>query len=206
VWLDGQLAWVRELAVSARGLRDAVAGKNTVSAADCAAEFRGEIASVQQDSGGRDPLEGPGDTLRIRVRLAPKPPGTREPIVVTGGTGYADILMLEYVDEQTIRFGLDHWGAPLRMSNPLRIDYARPHELEISMTSLDTVEDATTTPGFRPGRLRLKLDGTQVWEETGDFFIVENGDFAVGRNSIGGTTCAPWFSGDILSAERVVRE
>ena len=179
---------------------------NTVNAPHCAAQFRGEIASLSHDATGRDPLEGPGDTLRVRVRLAPKPPGTREPIVVTGGTGCADILMVEYVDGESLRFGLDHWGAPTRMSKPVPFDYSVPHELEISMSSLETVKDASTLAAARTGRLRLKVDGTEVWQETGEFFFAEADEVAIGRNAVGGTTCASWFSGDILSAERVVRE
>ena len=206
VWLDGQLIWAPGIAIAAGDLGDVVAGRNTVGAPQCATEFRGEITNVQQDAGGRDPLEGPGDTLRIRLRLVPQPRGTREPIVVTGGTGYADTLMVEYVDGQSVRFGLDHWGAPMRMSKPVHFDYSVPHDLEISMSSLEAVEDAPALAEFRSGRLRLKVDGREVWEDTSEFFVTEPGEMAIGRNAVGATTCAPWFSGDILSAERVVRE
>jgi hypothetical protein len=206
IWLDGSLAWVRELVGTSPATRTITVGKNIVDAPDCAAAFGGEIVSVQENSTTRDPLEAGGDSLRVRLQFPQKPAAGREPIVVTGCTGQGDILMVEYVDNQTIRFALDHWGSPLRFSSPIKIDYAKNHELEITMSSLDAVDDVSMTPGFHSGRLRLKMNGVLVWDESAEFYFTEPGELSIGRNNIGGTTCAPAFGGDILAADRIRRE
>jgi hypothetical protein len=206
LWFDGQLVWVREVGASAPFTRPGVIGKNIVNAPEVSATFRGEIFSVQQDPAGRDPLQAGGDTLRARLRFPIGQAGKREPLVVTGSTGQADLLVVEYVDEQTIRFGLDHWGSPIRMSPPCAVDYANVHELEIAMAPLDTVADAAANPETRSGRLRLTLNGSVVWEDSAEFFPAERGEVTFGRNSVGGTNCGPNFTGEVLDVSRMVRE
>jgi hypothetical protein len=203
--LDGELMWARDVEWP-RGSTAISPGQNRAGVADCATEFGGEIINVQQSPNGIDPLVAKGDTLRLRVRLPSGRTGNREPLVVAGRSGGGDMLMVEYVDHQSVRFALDHWGAPMRVSKPVRLDFAAPHELEIAMTSLATFEDATLVRSGRWGRVQLKLDGSLVWEEEGDFFTVEPEEVFVGRNPIGGTSCGPRFTGDVLLAERVVRE
>jgi hypothetical protein len=205
LWLDGQLVWVHQIKTSAPLNQAIVIGKNSVNAPEFTSQFRGEILSVQQDAAGHDPLQGGGDTLRARL-LFPKRPGTREPLVVTGSTGRADFLVVEYVDDQTIRFGLDHWGSPMRTSKPCRIDYAQVQALEIAMTSLDTVEDAAVNPETISGRVQLTLNGEGVWEEAADFFTTERGEVSFGRNTVGGTNCERTFTGEAFDVMRVVRE
>ena len=114
--------------------------------------------------------------------------------------------MVEYIDAQTLRFALDHWGSPMQVSQPVRMDFARPHDLEISMTSLATFPDATLVHEVQWGRVRLAVDGEPTWEQGENFFSAEAEEVAIGRNPIGGTSCGPVFTGDVLSAERVVRE
>ena len=74
------------------------------------------------------------------------------------------------------------------------------------MTSLAMFEDATTVRDSRWGRLQLKVDDAVVWEVEADFYAAEREEIAVGRNPIGGTSCGPAFTGDVLAAERVGRE
>jgi hypothetical protein len=162
------------------------------------------------DAPGTAPIEssfaGKGDTLRLRVRLSAQPPGTREPLVVTGRTGAGELLALEHLAGGEVRFVLDSWGRPLRSSRPLRADYGQPRDLEITLGALATVDDATALRGAHAGPLRVKVDGAAVWEERSDYHVAEHAEVHVGRNPLGGTSCGPVFSGEILSAERVARE
>ena len=88
-------------------------------------------------------LSGPGDTLGLSVRLpAARPVGRREPLVVTGRTGAGDLLLIEYLKNEEVRFALDHWGSPLRESPPVRLAPDQTHQLEITLDSLAAVEDA----------------------------------------------------------------
>jgi hypothetical protein len=100
---------------------------------------------------------------------------------------------------------LDNWGAPMRKSQPVTIDYLQTHTLEITMGSLAVVDDATLVQPIELGRVRLKIDDVQVWDEPAYFFAAEPEEIAVGRNPIGGTASGPLFSGEILRAARVVR-
>jgi hypothetical protein len=206
LWLDGELVFARAVGWAAGVLPDITAGKNEWGFANCATAFTGEIFSVQPGSRGVDALVGKGDTLRMRVRLPANRHGSREPLIVTGRNGAGDMLMIEYVDAQTVLFALDHWGAPMQVSKPWRIDFAQSHDFEISMPSLATFDDATLVREARWGRLRLLVDGALAWEQEANFYSTEPGEITVGRNPIGGTSAGPIFTGDVLSAERIVRE
>ena len=94
----------------------------------------------------------------------------------------------------------------MHVSQPLRLDFSQPHEFNITMTSLATFADATVMREVRWGRLRLVVDGALAWEQEENFFSAEADEIAVGRNPIGGTSCGPGFTGDVLLAERVARE
>lgn len=153
-----------------------------------------------------DPLDGAGDTLRLRVRFPTGRGGQREPLVVTGKPGAGDIVLVEYVDERTARLGLDNWGAPLRRSAPFPIKPGEVYELVITMASLRQVPDATLVAASVRGRVHVTVDGVVVWDEESDFYPAEAGEVVVGRNAIGGSTCGPQFTGELRSVERVGRE
>ncbi len=175
----------------------------------------GEVRVARMDAWRRvaptaeDPptsLPGNSDTLRLRVRLRPQPPGTREPLVVTGRSGAGELILLEHLGHDEVRFVLDSWGSPPRASAALRIDFAAEHELRITHGSLATVDDAAAARPGGAAPVRVVVDGKLVWEDRAEFHPAEHGEVHVGRNPIGGTSCGPVFSGEILAAERVARE
>jgi hypothetical protein len=206
VRVDGRLAWAPEAGAGMRFPTAVAVGSNVISVPECAPQFRGEMFSVQEDSRGRDPLIAPGDTLRLKLKLPVPRPSGREPIVVTGRTHAGDLLLIEYLDQQRLRFVWDHWGAAERMSPTLHVEETKLHELEISMRALATVADANEGGIAETGRLRVMFNDAVVWEERGEFFRAEPAEIAIGRNPIGGTSGGPAFSGEIRSVERVVRE
>lgn len=205
LWIDGELASARRS--TWRGEASSViAGRNPHAVEGCAEAYAGEVFSLQTGAAGEDPLVGRGDTVRLRVRLpANRPPG-REPLVVTGRSGGGDMLMIEYPDPDTVRFAVDHWGAPLQTSAPVHWPKEGAHDLEITMTSLQPFEDASLVREVRWGAAEVKLDGKSVWRIEGDFYAAEPVELALGRNPIGGTSCGPVFTGDVLAAERVRRD
>ncbi|MSU51655.1 MAG: hypothetical protein EXS37_21620 [Opitutus sp.] len=203
--LDGTIMFSRDVSWPERD-GALVAGRNVHDEPGCAPLFTGKLHNVQRSADGRDPLEGPGDTLKLRVLLPQGRAGASEPLVVTGRHGGGDLLMIEYVDVQTVRFALDHWGSATLRSEPVRIDPARPHDFEISLTSLVPPVSITSTPHIGKGRVSVGVDGTRVWEAETVLFTIPAGEFAIGRNPIGGTAGGPRFTGDVLVAERVVRD
>ena len=152
------------------------------------------------------PYAGKGDTLRLRVQLVGQPAGTREPLVVTGRTGAGELLVVEHLAPGEIRFVLDSWGQPVRASRLVRVEADKPHEIDVTLGALATVDDATVLRGAHAGPLRVKVNGEVVWEERSDYHVAEHAEVYVGRNPIGGTSCGLRFSGAILTAERVARE
>jgi hypothetical protein len=177
-----------------------------------APRFRGELAAVRRvalraaEYAAPAPLEGPGDTLRLRVRFPAGPAGTREPLVVTGAFGAADLLLVEYLPDGHLRFALDHWGSPLRASPPVPLRAGGTQEIEVTLGSLRTVPDATLAGVVPSGRVRVVVNGKVVWEEASQLFPAEAGEIYVGRNPVGGTSAGPVFTGELLEVTRVVRE
>jgi hypothetical protein len=206
VWLDSVIAWSFEESGGRGAVEPIVAGRAPRTIADCAAEFGGKIFQTQIAANGIDPLAGSGSKLRMRVQFPTPRAGQRDPLLVTGRHGAGEMLMADYIDAQTMRFGLDHWGAPMRLSPPVRVDFSQAHEIEIDLLSLETVPDATLVRAEKFGRVQVKLDGAMVWSHETDLATVEPEEVAVGRNPIGGTSCGPRFTGDILFAERVAPE
>jgi hypothetical protein len=202
---DAELIWSEEVLWLGREPGGVAVGKNRNDIPGCAAEFSGTIFSAQHDWSGRDPLTQPGN-LRLQVRLPAAVPGQRDPLVVTGRGGAGDVLIIEYMDAGTVRFGWDHWGTPMIHSDPVALDFARRHTLDIAMASLRNVADATSRRHPGEGTLMVAVDGRRIWEHAGLFFPAEAAEVVVGRNPIGATTCGPVFSGEILSARRIARE
>jgi hypothetical protein len=155
---------------------------------------------------GRDPLDGPGDTLRLRLRLPAGRPGTREPLIVAGTTGAADMLLVEYQAGGRVRFAHDHWGSPLRLGPPVALPAGEAFDLGVTMYCLQVVPDATLVGHVPPGRIRLTVNGAVVWDEEAWFYPAEAGEIYLGRNPLGGTSGGPIFTGEILSAARAARE
>jgi hypothetical protein len=205
LWLDAQLVFAPVLPWDEGATSNVAVGQDAIGIADCARTFGGTLFSEQTDRQGRDPLQGRGP-LRLRTRLPTNRAGQREPLVVTGLTGQGDILLIEYMDAQTVRFGWDHWGAPLVVSEAVPVDFAAEHRIDVAMESLQTVADAALSRELRSGHISVAIDGRRVWEHAGLFFPAEAEEVSVGRNPIGGTVCGPVFGGEILAAERVPRE
>jgi hypothetical protein len=204
VWCDADLVWTREIQSNIPAPSVITFGQNPNAVPGCASGFGGTIFSAQHDEAGRDPLERRGD-LRMQVRLREGRAGQRDPLVVTGRSGRGDMLIIEYVDAHTVRFGLDHWGTPMVFSEPVAVDFAQRHTIDVSMPSLQAVTDATVRD-LVSGKMTVTFDGTRIWRQAGFFFPAEAPEVAIGRNPIGGTSCGPVFTGDVLSARRIVRE
>lgn len=200
--LDGTLLLARDVRWPERE-GTLVAGRNVIGEPRCAPLFTGRLHSVQRSPDGRDPLAGAGGTLRLRVQLPRGRAGAQEPLVVTGRNGAGDILLIEYLDDQSVRFALDHWGSPLVASEPVRLDFGRPLDLEIRLGSLVAPEAGVPARPERPGRVGVAVNGAWVWDREAWFYAADPQELAIGSNPIGGTTGGPRFSGDVLAAERV---
>jgi len=204
--LDGMIIAVRETAWL-EGKATHVVGRNVSGERGCAPDFTGVVHQVQRSADGRDPLVATaGDTVRLRLRLPAKVvAGAKDPLVVTGRTGAGDFLMVEYVDGQTVRFVLDHWGGGAMTSGPVKVDFAHVHDWEIALESLAPPPAGRPVRQERRGNVRVRVNGAEVWNQRLALYATEADAVAIGRNPIGGTSCGPEFTGTLLSAERMTR-
>ena len=169
------------------------------------AKFTGRILSrriLTGRAGSLADLDGTGHIF-LKLRFPPaKPPGTSEPLVVTGQTGRGDILFVRYVDAGHVVFGMDHWAYGGPVTNPLPINYHEAHRVEIRLGSLYSDQKPGGTAGQPRQRMELKLDGTVVLQGAVDFYPATGGQKYFGRNPIGGSTAGAQFTGQIVDIWR----
>jgi len=161
-----------------------------------------------------EPFVGAGrqaGPLRIEFTLPQGRTGKLEPLVVTGWSFRADFLYIFYKDERRIQIGFEHtsYGGP--MSPPLRVDYDRPHVLEVDFGSLYPPKEHPHFDGWseadivrRKRTLLVKLDGQVVHEGLHDFYDASPGDVSVGRNHVS-EAFGRKFTGTIRRVERPAR-
>ncbi len=146
----------------------------------------------------------------ILLKFPDKKTGRREPVLTTGTTGSGDFIYVIYQDEHHIRFGHDHWGGAGVLSEPITIDYSRPHEVWIRSGALypparDDSFWKTLSPIERLKRLTgvdVIFDGETVLSSPIAPYPTSPSETQVGKNAIGGSTCDPEFSGAVEFAER----
>jgi hypothetical protein len=185
-------------------------GVNPVSPQLWPKRFSGSITAVQRR--GLPPWAPPRSGPLLMDVVFPATGGTRvpEPLVVTGTTGRADAVFVRYEADGRIRLGYDHWGVSARLSEPVKIDPAVPHAVEIWMGSLLSPEDdpalARLTAAQRTalrGLVRVKLDGVEVLREPAAFHPTGPDAVRVGANPVGMSSSGPAFSGRIIGYERL---
>ncbi len=178
-------------------------GATSILGSYSGAQFSGRIVGS-----GRLPVAPPPEALlpaggygalKLRIRLPlQRAAGTREPVVVTGVPRAGDFVYVEYLQGEQVRFGLDHWGASGIASEPVRVDSSSAHSLEISMGSLFP----TGARSAVKDRTRISLDGATLLDADQATYDSSPYDVSLGRNTIGGSTCAYEFTGQILGSSR----
>lgn len=123
------------------------------------------------DAWGAVERTGATGRYRLRVRFPSRPPGTREPLVVTGTPGSGDYLAVEYRDDSEIAFTFE--------SELLDVDLAgEPRAIEPGRQyQLDVVHDP------RVGSLRVDVDGEPALDLA---LLLHAGPVTIGRTDIGG--------------------
>ncbi len=127
--------------------------------------------------------------------------GSAEPLITAGEPTRADVLLVQYLDNDHLRFALDHWGGSMVQSPVLKVDYTRPHELEVHMGSLYP-PNAAVAPYLR-SLLMVRLDGKIVWKTQAVFHLVDPLLVDVGCNNVGASTCQMFFGGNLTEVRRL---
>jgi hypothetical protein len=148
--------------------------------------------------------------LRLRLRFPADKMPQAEPIVSAGVEEAADFVYVIYTDSRHLRIGFDHWFSGGPITAPIAIDYAKVHDLVISMGSLFPPQEDLVFEGVDPalvaslkGEIRVTLDGKTVIKAASEFWDCPPGQVAIGRNDVKGTSENTVFNGEILSCKRV---
>jgi hypothetical protein len=133
--------------------------------------------------------------IRFPVQLDAGP----EPLVVTGVTGAGDLIYFIPSGPNVVRFGFDHWGVGGFVGDPVTIDPAKYYKLEVRM---DSLYSAGSRPAGEWNSVSVLLDGKNVLLGRSPCHPTTVDCIQIGENRIGGSTCGPAFSGDILDVKR----
>ena len=166
--------------------------------------FSGTIAHVRRlplaAPLGASPLAVAYGPVRLRLRFPEvRAALTREPLVVTGVPRAGDIVFVQYLDQNRIRLGVDHWGSVGILSEPVALGTGDEHTLVVTMGSLFPAN----SPASQVRRIQILLDGARVLDGDQPTYDSSPHDVFFGINAIGGSTCGYAFTGRIISAERV---
>lgn len=204
VELDGRIVVDSPAYFHSASPNQVLLGENPFFRGYCSAAFSGVIRSSQ-----RLPIAAPQASLlkhaaygAVRMRLLlplARVQDAREPLLVTGVTGAGDFVYVQYLGENLIRLGVDHWGSVGIRTEPFRVDFGVEHTIEIAMGALFPA----MTEDSRREHVRLLFDGTKVLESTQDTYDSSPYDVTIGTNAIGGSTCDYAFTGRILETERI---
>lgn len=99
--------------------------------------------------------------LVMRVRFAASEPGLREPLLVSGSSGRGNMLAIEHVGPQRIRFVFEHWGRQPYLSPPIPVVFGRDYRLTVSHP-LYARTGALARPVGRDD-LVISVDGKRTW-------------------------------------------
>jgi hypothetical protein len=150
----------------------------------------------------------PHGPLELELRITPRAPGTREPLVSTGLASKNDRLLVVH-ENGGIRLSCVHDGGAEWASRVLPIDAARTHRLRVAMGSLFPPEES---PYFAAGdprervRLtrwwRLEWDGEVLIERYQRFHPASPATVRIGAAAILPRAGEARFSGEILRVAR----
>lgn len=147
--------------------------------------------------------------LHIRLILPRKETGRSQPLVTTGKTGAGTFIFMQYIDPTHIRIGLDVWGQPLVLSDPIQTDYFSVQDFVVSSGALYPPGHpklknvpAAALEALRQ-RITVSLNGKVVLDRPVFSFESTVEEVTVGASRIGVSNTEPKFVGQILKVERL---
>ena len=186
-------------------------GFNAIQASSAVGMFTGTVLKTERvparpAATSSETQNGP---LALTVRFPTDANGLSEPLLCTGTFGSADLIFVQYLDANHVRFGLDHWGVGATLGPVVALDYTQVHELTLSLGSLFPPAPHAAWLSRPPGshaRLsnltEIQLDGRVVLSANVTAHAAEPDQISVGRNDIGASTAQRTFSGQIIRQGR----
>lgn len=149
-------------------------------------------------------------SLELDLRFPSGLVGQNDPLVTTGNLrNTGDIVYVRYEDSEHVRLGFFHVGAGGPISEPVKIDFTRPHHISIRAGSLLPPPGHPLFSGMTPKQisyerrqLEIKLDGQRVLSCTASFYPSTPDRINIGSNPLTGAATGPRFRGEIISSLR----
>jgi hypothetical protein len=196
VTLDGATVWTQIVASHPALSTEAYFGSNAIGASSCDREFAKGISWFERKPEKKEYRSGRGAVV-LQLKLPRGAAGRADPLLTVGRTGRADVLVIRYLDDSHVGFAIDHWGKTFKASDPVAVDFDRPHEVVIQMPNLDpAVSEAEIE-----GEAQVRLDGDMVWRITESFYLT-NLPVDIAANPIGASSCGPEFTGGLMKVSR----
>ncbi len=165
--------------------------------------FTGTIAQVRRLPFSAPPPSSTTGPVRLTLTFQPEAGGPPQPLISTGVSGHGDLLSLELLPGNQIRFLHDNWGAAVFRSPIYSFTPQSIHELEVEMGSL---APASAPAASVPGRLVVRLDGTLLFDVDRPFTPAAPSTAEFGYNVIGASSATSMFTGAILKRERIATQ
>ena len=182
-------------------------GHNAINSSSAEHNFNGTQLEYERSKAfSRSPING---AFYFRLKLPKLRVGRTEPLLVSGTNGAGEIIYIRYVDAGHIQIGYDKWNYGGPVSLPIPCGDNDELELEVSLGSLYKINIAGSSDLVIPASERLtnmilvRANGHLVMRHSVSSYPTQNDQIQVGLNSIGASTCADRFTGEMVKVERI---
>lgn len=189
VRLDGQLVLSGEMAYYPVPPGHLAVGRNNVTTDVTTKEFAGTIEQVE-----RLPLRKPAPLRReqqitgpqrLQLRFPGFRTGKREPILATGNTKRGDMLWVEYLTDNQVRFGFEHAGRGSTVSDALPLGSGEWQTLDVSLGVLSAERaESLGKDTLVSSRLYVRMNDDVVFDTTLPMHAVAPDTAVLGYNSL----------------------
>jgi hypothetical protein len=166
--------------------------------------FSGTINSVQRlpPSFAEPPREF--GLWSLELEFPPTPLQIGQPLLASGTSGKGNLLLVQCLSANEIRFGLDQWGGGLGFSPTLTVDFTRKYHLEvlvgpqvIRQTLPAAWRMVTADITVIASQLQVWLDGRLVWQTEIHLHHHSYDQVIHGANTQGFSTAQSIYAGQI---------
>lgn len=141
-----------------------------------------------------------GPAVEFEVTFRDTAGGVRQPLVVTGEQGAADLLFFEFRGEGRGVFFYDSWGRSGVESEEVPVTPGRPLRVRVEMPGLTRINTGRTAD-VEAGRLRVVCDGRVVADRDVESHPRGERQIYFGWNPVGGGAGAVELAGTIRGAD-----
>ncbi|HEU5078217.1 MAG TPA: hypothetical protein VFT72_03355 [Opitutaceae bacterium] len=189
--LDGEPVWHTRIPQRFSGPQPVEFARNSIGLSTCQDAFSGAVFDVRL-IGVTKPLPKLAAAMNFALQFFPNNDGAghADPLFVFGAPPKADIIFLKYETTDIVRFGFDHWSQDATQSPAIQLVPNQPHQVNISISPRE----------HDRADIVIELDGRRAWETTETIYDLTGQSVAIGRNTIGATTCTPSNGGVIFEA------